>query len=832
MEKSSLHDAVVQIRQAVDCNTNNYPYFFIIGAGVSHPEIPLANDIICHCENKAENDYKDSLQKPSISDSDATPMEKYSYWMKNAYPDAKSRQKYIESLITGKPLSLANLRLAHILGSRKLARIVVTPNFDDHLSRSLNLFGIQHVICDHPATTARVSLNPAAPITILHVHGTYWFYDCCNLCSEITARAGNHPESQSSDSPNQGEQVTSSMSQVLGNILHESSPIVIGYSGWESDVIMQVLKLRLESAIPHNVYWFCHSQGDAESLPRWLTSNKSVIIIAPVGRRKTGISAITEYGVQTVIGVPDQETQEQTQNTALMVFDEILRQFGMVIPTLVDDPLGMFITSLESSINAEQRGQDAIYKFDNVITDIRRARELLLREKAESSKSDLDTVRRCMQQANYADALNLLSKIDPSLLKPEIEEICKWIGVTVSSHKLTDEETIGTCDKACKIFDDLSRTKISQEQEIHIQMGQLGTMAVKAFHYRILGRRKDAVAVYDSILCRFGAARAPQILFHLGQAMADKGDILLYHLEREDEAGELYDEMMKRFVASNKLEPGASVVLSRRFARFLIAWGSKLAPKDAISKYDEVVKRFGSSKVWWLRDQVATALIRKGGALCALKKPQEAIDAYEEVVQRFLGDREAVLRQQVAMALVNKGITLWEVNRPDSAIAAYEEVMRRFGDAPEVALREQVAVSLVNKAIALQRMSKLQEAIAAYEGVLGRFGDAPEPELCQLVAMALWNQGILLCAVGNPNEATLRLKDSLARIRVVPSVQKIQFSHWAVADKPVLNTLLAKYSAADYLELQQVARELIRFLEADHGSGGPTSKGHLAFRVA
>jgi hypothetical protein len=106
-------------------------------------------------------------------------------------------------------------------------------------------------------------------------------------------------------------------------MLHESSPIVIGYSGWESDVIMQSLKRRLELDIPHNFYWFCHSQEDAESLPRWLTSNKSVIIIAPAGRRKTEISAMTEHGVQTVVGGPDQETQAQKQNTALMVFDEI-----------------------------------------------------------------------------------------------------------------------------------------------------------------------------------------------------------------------------------------------------------------------------------------------------------------------------------------------------------------------------------------------------------------------------------------------------------------------------------------------------------------------------
>jgi hypothetical protein len=72
-------------------------------------------------------------------------------------------------------------------------QIHLTTNFDDLLSRSLSLFGIPDLVCSHPRTVERI--NPEnQDIQIIYVHGTYWFYDCCNLRDEIQGWALTSPE--------------------------------------------------------------------------------------------------------------------------------------------------------------------------------------------------------------------------------------------------------------------------------------------------------------------------------------------------------------------------------------------------------------------------------------------------------------------------------------------------------------------------------------------------------------------------------------------------------------------------------------------------------------
>ena len=64
---------------------------------------------------------------------------------------------------------------------------------------------------------------------------------------------------------------------------------------------------------------------------------------------------------------------------------------------------------------------------------------------------------------------------------------------------------------------------------------------------------------------------------------------------------------------------------------------------------------------------------------------------YDDLVGRFQEATEPELREQVARALVNKGGALGDLGRNEEAIAVYNQVVDRFGDAPEPELREQVA---------------------------------------------------------------------------------------------------------------------------------------------
>src|SRR5580698_10619389 len=226
MQTIKLDEAVRQIYQIVDQRRNRKlvsPFFFIVGAGVSHPPIPLAREIEELCRKEAEK-YGQVASPVS-----GKAIDSYSHWLDKAYPSPDELQEYLRGLMKNLPISKANLRLAHLVLDGTIARSVFTPNFDDMLTKALELFGKRPLVCDHPLTVGRMKID-SKDIQIIHVHGSYWFYDCCNLTQDITDRSGSAP-----------------MSNKLGEFFSDHSPLVIGYSGWEGDILMASLKRRLES---------------------------------------------------------------------------------------------------------------------------------------------------------------------------------------------------------------------------------------------------------------------------------------------------------------------------------------------------------------------------------------------------------------------------------------------------------------------------------------------------------------------------------------------------------------------------------------------------------
>src|SRR5215467_3152398 len=152
MVSLELDEAVSEILLASEATkpSEPRPFTLIVGSGISSPPIPLSRGIVEHCRAVARN-YNRTVEPPGTQAIDV-----YSHWFERAHPSARQRQQYLRSLIEGKPISPANLRLAHLLLDRRIANIVVTPNFDDFISRALTLFGKSHVVCDHPGTVERI----------------------------------------------------------------------------------------------------------------------------------------------------------------------------------------------------------------------------------------------------------------------------------------------------------------------------------------------------------------------------------------------------------------------------------------------------------------------------------------------------------------------------------------------------------------------------------------------------------------------------------------------------------------------------------------------------
>ena len=232
----------------------------------------------------------------------------------------------------------------------------------------------------------------------------------------------------------------------------------------------------------------------------------------------------------------------------------------------------------------------------------------------------------------------------------------------------------------------------------------------------------------------------------------DKADALK-NQNRPEEALSAFDEVVRRFTESEM------PIVSRLVAMALIERGFTLddldRPEDALVAFDEVVRRFGDSDVPDLLKSVTMALVIKGVRLGMLNRPEDALVAFDEVVHRF-GDSDVPdLLESVATALSGRGHALGNLDRLEDALAAFDEVVHRFGDSDVPDLLESVATALVSKGHALGDLDRLEDALAAFDEVVRRFGDSDVPDLLESVATALVSKGH---ALGDLD----RLEDSLA----------------------------------------------------------------------
>ncbi len=344
-----LDHAVRLIHQA--CAGRHRPFFFIVGGGISTPQVPLAKEIECTCRRTARSRKHDVLEPTSDK-----PIETYDYWFKLAFAEPDLRRDFLRELIVGKPVSLANFHLAHLLLSQQVASLAVTTNFDDFLSRAIRLLGGHPIVCDHPAALERIGYDPET-VEITHVHGSWVFYDSCNTEEEIRRRA------------------CSDVVQMLEHVLRERSPIVIGYAGWQGDIVMTVLERRLWNgklarALPFHIYWFCHRRACVTALPGWLTSHPNVRLIVPPDRHRSEIQ------------LSRSEEPEPTL-TAVTVLRELIKRLDLQPPKLATDPLSFFAAELRHSVPNDIRGDDP-FSFRGAVGDILLAHKLLNNYESES----------------------------------------------------------------------------------------------------------------------------------------------------------------------------------------------------------------------------------------------------------------------------------------------------------------------------------------------------------------------------------------------------------------------------------------------------------------
>jgi tetratricopeptide (TPR) repeat protein len=728
MKTMDLETAASEIQQACeDEEEGRLSYFFLVGAGISYPPVDLAPAIEDACRVTAHK-YK-RTDEPSSK----LPIDTYSHWFDKAYPQPSQRQKYLRDLIKDKNISQANFRLAHLLLKKKITNLVVTPNFDDFLLRALTLFGKQPIVCDHPAMVERVILSHMDEIQIVHVHGTYSFYDCCNLRDEITTRA----ESSS--------QTTATMAALLDSILMNRVPLVLGYSGWEGDVFMMALERRLKNRrLPYRLYWFCYKQEATEMLPDWLKSHADVHFVMPTPKPATPSSGERiEYGdsPKSQMKPPPQGDGQiasgaSSENVlmAQQVLDRLIQTFALEAPTLTSDPLQFLADHLRASLPKAEKNQpeDSVYRIKKVIERIEMAKQREQEElQTQVSESQLEQVRDALRRSQYGEAIKIGGAIDLDNMTDRqllelleaAEDAATMLGDD-SAEELSGHElvlSIGAILKARDIEDPVwPRSVASALISKGVVLGQLS-------------RDEEAIASYDEAINRFGETKDPNILVNVALALVNKGEVL-DRLDRKDEEIVIYDQVIQRF--GKVSEPEMQINVATALVYKGVVLDKLKRSEEAIATYDEVIKRFGETTDNVLRVYVISASFNKGVVLHRLHREEEAIACYSELLRDFGEATELYSRTLIAKTLVNKGMALNYLKQEVGAIANYDETINRFDKATEMELRAQVAKAMVNKSMALIQLKRDQEAFDNCREVIARFDAETEPALRNQVGFA------------------------------------------------------------------------------------------------
>lgn len=657
------------------------PFFFVVGSGVSHPPVPLASEITDHCRREAQKYGRSAACLTEL------PIDQYSSWFQVAYPAPVARQQYLRSLIEGKPISEANLRLAHILLSHRIAATVVTPNFDDFLSRALTLFGVQHTLCDHPQTTERIDPDAQTDVQVVHVHGSYSFYDCCNLAGEVHARA------------QVGLDTNFTMAFLLDSILRAHAPIVVGYSGWESDVIMSALRRRLQSALPHNLYWCCYSESEIETLPDWLKEHRNVFIV--VAERSVDERSTTA------------QSDEHAVLSAKQVFDEIIRTFSLEPPLLTRDPLAFLRDHLKQSLFGDVEEAADIYGIRSVVDRLDRAKRF--EEEAQgggTNRIQLERVRDALRTSAYDDAIAIASAVRIEQLEAEdLHALLELLTTAVAVSPFV--EPLGLpYDTMMRVYNALR-----EQDAIDVLDWQQRTAETLIAKARAVAGEDDhaAIVAYDEIYTRFRDITSNELTRVVAQALVGKASVQWYGLQDSD-AEDTCDLVVDRY--------GNDLAFSFEVAKALEIRADMAFVKKDYARVLEIgadILRYGNAEradERWLALLNRAHLLR-GQAFAEMDNTAAALSEMTVVVEFISREPHAFGREGTLRAFILYATLQERAHLVTDALATLDRAAAVLTDAKGGPNR-QVARAWLAKAQLAERTGRAVEALAEYEGIIAR----------------------------------------------------------------------------------------------------------------
>lgn len=591
-------------------------FFFMVGAGVSRPPVPAAREMISEWKQIAEQ----AGRLPGTVNGDS--LSQYETFFKSAFTSNRARQDYIRTKIQDQLLPPASYKLAKIVHDGRLTRIVVTTNFDTFVFKALGYLGADPLLYDHPQTAKARFLPMRDEPQLLHVHGTYLFYDCANLKGQITG-------------------VTASMLELLEQLLAERSPIIIGYSGWPEDVFMSALKKRLESGITlaNNVYWFCYRQEELKDLPDWLRNHPDVFFVVPEDKSDSAETGAT-FDRRNAVSI---SSFSETTLPALEIFERFIDVLD-VQPSEIDiDPVNFFIKRLQNALPGLN---------DSVITSISE----YVKSKRQGYQA-LEDIKCSMAVRNYSEASvhacrlanDIGVKYSDSGLAKELAEIT----LSLAAQFPGDSQEV-----AC-LYDSVAKIAhwLQSEGMADSSVRALVARAWSANGLVLLERKEYAKAIdyFDRVITMFGKDSDSAVLDPVTSSIVNKGIALcrLHEPTQENEESAaiqaLYDSIIDRYQNSQALafrESVASAMVNKAYLLSMIG-----REEESMQLYNAVIDEFRGALEPAIREHVARAMINKAFSAGAKRRDtRAAIELYRQVVNEFPTAWKPSMRAKLALA--------------------------------------------------------------------------------------------------------------------------------------------------------------------------------------
>lgn len=792
--------------------TNNkyvkqYPYFFIAGAGLSAESVKTAAQITSECRR--------ICRKTQYTSTVGNLQEQYLYWLENAFPHKETRKRYIENLIKDKKIPESVIKLANILQSRKVSNLVVTPNFDTFLYQALKLFGENNVlVADSCKSAGKLNIEDDS-LNILHVYGTYEFYDCCAL---------NYFREK-----NSSEDELFSVRSFLRTALNGMSPVVIGYSGWENDVIMSELKERFKMPLKYKMYWFCHTEEDYKNLPSWIkyydTERKitrdDVVFILPKEKQVYGFEMDSNLNYADL-----DETLDAGD-----ILSSFINEFDVKSPEIIRNPIKFLKTYFRENFSDNIYCDYLMLRFNEygANEEINEIKEAIINKDIPSFLNKTEVFAGNIESHDENSARIILNYLELIVKEYTAAGLSKTdLRKTINLYKIIYR----SIEKSAADKDKINYIKIQIEEilacdnyiiinkKIDDVLNLINTVSEATEDYKEVYRKciniklsyteEDNDELYRGIIEKiekWDDAEDKKLLIR----MYIERSILLEDDDNLEAAVTMLDNAERYFAYVNDDDWLESVFILCRYRKAQL-FNEQEQYDKALLEIETLKNRYNERDDFNLKEQLADALLLKGSILQKNNKLDEAEDSFEEIYSKYSGDNDEDIRRKAVKALMNKAEVLEMDNNFYEAIEVYNDIINRYKNDYDIELRRVAAQARLNKLVILTKSERDQIIVKKCDEILRIYKDETDPKINLIVLQVTLCKAIGLHNSGKQKEA-MEMYNNIIKARKEDADIKMKS---LIMEAKIFKSYCLKDKAESFeFDAKEMCNEIITLCKAD-----------------